>query len=175
MPAPGDLASVGRRAAAHLFDVVVLTALQLAVFFAVADKGPALPDVPVATPAGSQGFTAEADATAQITLGDDRWFLEGGAAALYILAVLALWTAVYVVLQGRSGQTPGKRLLGLRVVDEHGRPPGPGKAAVRSLLWIVDAFPYFIPWLTGFLVAQGDRERRQRLGDRAARTSVVRA
>lgn len=167
---PSEPARVGRRALAHLLDVLLLSAVQLAVFFAIADRGPA--DGGPAT-GGTGGV--EASATAEITLGDDRWFLEGGAAALYLLGVLALWSLVYVLLQGRTGQTPGKRLLGLRVVDEAGTPPGPGRSALRSLLWVVDAFPFFVPWLTGFLVARGDRERRQRIGDRVARTFVVRA
>lgn len=161
-PAVDQPASVGRRAAAHLLDVVLLTAIQLTVFFAVAEKGPALGD----------GDTSGVNA--QITLNDDRWFLEGGAAALYLLAVLALWGLVYGWLQGRTGQTPAKKLLGLRVVGADGGPPGVGAALVRSIMWIVDAFPYFIPWLTGFLVAKGSADR-QRLGDRTARTWVVRA
>ena len=174
MPPPADqIAPVGRRVAAHLLDVVTLTALQLAVFFAVAEKGQALGDGPTGA-YESQGFTAEADATAQITLGDDRWFLDGGPAALYIFAVLALWTLVYGVLQGRTGQTPGKKLLGLRIVGADGGPPGIGAALLRSIMWIVDAFPYFIPWLTGFITASKGPEHR-RLGDRTAGTWVVRA
>ena len=82
-----------------------------------------------------------------------------------------LWLAMYVGLQGVTGGTPGKLLTGLRVVTRDGEICGPSRAAVRSVAWIVDGFPYVFP-LTGYAAAFGD-QRAQRLGDRWAGTYVV--
>jgi hypothetical protein len=57
---------------------------------------------------------------------------------------------------------------------EDGSPPGIGRGVLRWVLLIVDDFPYFIPMLTGFIVAMTN-DRRQRVGDLAAGTFVVRA
>jgi uncharacterized RDD family membrane protein YckC len=70
-----------------------------------------------------------------------------------------------------SGQTPGKRLMGLRVVQTGGTPVTFLTSAVRNFLRVVDSRPLFyglgvfLVFLTG---------RRQRLGDLAAGTLVVR-
>lgn len=85
-----------------------------------------------------------------------------------------MWTAYFALLQGRTGRTIGKRLFGLRVVGEDGAAPGFVRALIRSLLFVVDGFPYFIPNLVG-LVSVACTPRRQRVGDLAARTFVVRA
>lgn len=45
-----------------------------------------------------------------------------------------------VVLEGRWGVTVGKLALKLRVVDAQGRPPGYGKAAIRTLLRALSVF-----------------------------------
>ena len=68
------------------------------------------------------------------------------------------------------GQTPGKRLLGLRVLRADGAPVGWSRSTVRSLV----AFADFLPF--GFaagLVAMGLGRWNQRLGDLAAGTLVV--
>lgn len=77
-----------------------------------------------------------------------------------------------VVLQGLTGWTIGKLLTGVRVVREDGRPPGLAKAFARWFLWIVDAFPYFLP-LLGPIVALTTQGHR-RVGDMVAKTFVVR-
>jgi uncharacterized RDD family membrane protein YckC len=45
--------------------------------------------------------------------------------------LLALFYAGYFT--GTTGQTPGKLMTGLRVVDTSGRPPGYSRAAARAL------------------------------------------
>ncbi len=70
-----------------------------------------------------------------------------------------------------GGQTLGKRLLGIRVMDERGLKLQPGQVIVRNLLRIVDMFPVF--YAVGGLFALFSR-RCQRLGDLAAGTVVVR-
>ena len=86
-----------------------------------------------------------------------------------------LWISSFlflVVLQGFTGWSPGKLVLGLRVVREDGSKPGFLKALARWALWIVDLFPYIIPGLTGFVAALSTPGHR-RVGDFGARTFVV--
>ena len=68
-----------------------------------------------------------------------------------------------------NGQTPGKWLLGLRVISVDGRPINLSQAIVRNLLRLADLFPTGIVGLVSMTVTQ----RFQRLGDLAAGTMVV--
>jgi uncharacterized RDD family membrane protein YckC len=69
------------------------------------------------------------------------------------------------------GQTVGKRLMGLRVVDAQGLRLEPSQVIVRNLLRLLDALPAL--YLVGGIACVFSR-RRQRLGDLAAGTVVVR-
>ncbi|MCU0267292.1 MAG: RDD family protein [Acidimicrobiales bacterium] len=53
------------------------------------------------------------------------------------LFYLAWWVVSRVWLVGAYGWTPGKLALGLRVVRWEGRPPGPGWAALRGLVFTI--------------------------------------
>jgi uncharacterized RDD family membrane protein YckC len=66
------------------------------------------------------------------------------------------------------GQTLGKRLLGLRVMDEEGRRLQPQQIVLRNLLRLVDALPLFAG------AAMLATRHWQRLGDLAGSTIVVR-
>ncbi len=70
-----------------------------------------------------------------------------------------------------SGRTPGKRLIGLRVIRSEGLSVGFVASAVRNLVRIVDFLPAFYTVGTIFILFNG---RHQRLGDLAAGTLVVR-
>jgi uncharacterized RDD family membrane protein YckC len=89
------------------------------------------------------------------------------------LAYLAVVVAYYFVLEVAVGQTVGKRLLGLRVMGADGSRPSVAAIAVRTLLRIVDWLPFL--YLVGFIAMLATGERRRRLGDLAAKTSVARA
>ena len=69
-----------------------------------------------------------------------------------------------------EGRSPGKRSLGLRVVDGRGLPLGLGQCFVRSVVRVLDSAPLL--YGLGALVALLDRHGR-RLGDLAADTVVV--
>jgi hypothetical protein len=74
-----------------------------------------------------------------------------------------------------QGQTPGKRLLGIRVIQWSGTAINFYQAAVRTVLRAADALPLPHPLgvgLVGFAAAACNRESR-RLGDLAAGTLVV--
>lgn len=70
-----------------------------------------------------------------------------------------------------NGQTVGKKVLGLRVLDERGLHLRPGQVLLRNLLRVVDILPLF--YAVGGLACLCSR-RCQRLGDLAAGTVVVR-
>lgn len=83
------------------------------------------------------------------------------AAFLYFIVTEAVW-----------GGSPMKRLFGLRVVrEDDGLSIGWGESVIRNVLRIVDVLP--VLYLVGFIVAVAS-PKSQRLGDRIARTVVVR-
>jgi uncharacterized membrane protein SpoIIM required for sporulation/uncharacterized RDD family membrane protein YckC len=93
--------------------------------------------------------------------------------ALLLLAQFAVVWGYYVLFEWlRDGQTPGKRWLGLRVVQDGGFSVGFSHAAVRNLLRLVDAQPGFV-YAVGMIAALVSR-RGKRLGDLVAGTIVVR-
>jgi uncharacterized RDD family membrane protein YckC len=80
-----------------------------------------------------------------------------------------------------NGQTPGKRLLGLRVLSMDGRPINAMQAMLRNVLRDVDAWPFVIGYggpigvplyMVGLLTTAAN-DRYQRLGDLACGTIVV--
>jgi uncharacterized RDD family membrane protein YckC len=70
------------------------------------------------------------------------------------------------------GQTPGKKVMGLRVMDERELKLQPSQVVVRNLLRFVDMLPLF--YGLGGVVSLFS-SRSQRLGDLAAGTVVVRS
>jgi uncharacterized RDD family membrane protein YckC len=91
--------------------------------------------------------------------------------ALVILWVWVLKEGYFLLFEWLwHGQTPGKRLLGIRVIRWRGTAISFYQAAVRNLLRVADALPAF--YALGFAVAALNREHR-RLGDLAADTLVV--
>lgn len=70
-----------------------------------------------------------------------------------------------------NGQTPGKRLLHLRVLTAEGQPINAWQAVLRNFLRGVDALPWMCYQFGLFSAASNDRF--QRLGDLAAGTMVV--
>jgi len=70
-----------------------------------------------------------------------------------------------------NGQTPGKRWIGIRVIQSNGLPLTTSGAIIRNLLRLFD----FLPVVYGVgLIALFATKHTQRLGDLAAKTIVVR-
>ena len=97
-------------------------------------------------------------------------FGEAGSVSASALGTVTTF-AYFTALEAHSGQTLGKKALGLVVVTEEGGAPDVAAAAVRNLLRFVDWLPAFY-LLGAIVVAVSDRD--QRLGDLAADTLVVR-
>ncbi len=70
-----------------------------------------------------------------------------------------------------NGQTLGKRVLNIRVMDERGLRLRPGQVLIRNLLRVADILPAFYALGGAFCLFS---KRCQRLGDLAAGTVVVR-
>jgi uncharacterized RDD family membrane protein YckC len=81
------------------------------------------------------------------------------------------WLYPVVFEAGKRGATPGKRVMGLRVVQTTGSPITLGQAIVRNFLRFIDGMPAFTYCfgLTSCLATK----RFQRLGDLAAGTVVI--
>lgn len=96
--------------------------------------------------------------------------------AITILALFLIFAGYFIFFEWLwNGQTPGKKLLKLRVIREDGRPITLWEAIARNLLRIGDAVPGFIvPVYSIGLITIFLSNRDQRLGDIFAGTVVIR-
>ena len=96
--------------------------------------------------------------------------------ALMIILLFLIFSGYFIFFEWIwNGQTPGKRLLKLRVIREDGRPITLWEAMARNLLRIFDTFPGFIlPIYSVGLITIFASRRDQRIGDMFAGTVVVR-
>lgn len=94
------------------------------------------------------------------------------AQGLSMLLMFFLMFFYYIIFEaGKRGASPGKRAMGLRVVDTSGAPISWGQAFIRNMLRFADGMPFFsygFGLLTTLLT-----KRFQRLGDLLANTVVV--
>ena len=93
--------------------------------------------------------------------------------ALMIVVLFLIFSAYFAFFEWIwNGQTPGKRLLKLRVIREDGRPVTFWEAAVRNLLRTFDMMPapFYSVGLISVFLSMSD----QRIGDMVAGTVVVR-
>ncbi|MDQ2930983.1 MAG: stage II sporulation protein M [Gemmatimonadota bacterium] len=144
------VAGVGSRTAAGLIDLVVIGISQLVLFLMLAVFDPAL---------FSGKTTIEKMSSAWVS-------------ALWILVSFALLWGYYVVFEAIwDGQTPGKRMLGIRVVQDGGYSVSFGASAARNLLRFIDMQPGLF-YAVG-LVSVAANKSGKRLGDMVAGTFVV--
>jgi len=142
-----ELAGVGSRLAAGLFDLVLLILGLLTLWIG----GGAI--------AGSL-FDAPGMARSWVS------------AVLIILTFCFIWGYFTLFEALNGGRTPGKQALGIRVVMDTGRAITPGAAVVRNLVRFVDCYfpiPFFPALLSMFL-----HPSNKRPGDMVAGTIVVR-
>ncbi len=96
--------------------------------------------------------------------------------ALTIIILFLIFAGYFILFEWLwNGQTPGKRLMKLRVIREDGRPVTLWESIARNLLRICDAVPGFIlPVYSIGLIVIFLSHRDQRVGDIFAGTVVVR-
>ena len=112
-----DIAGIGSRGAAAIIDTSI-QAVTLVVVFVGLTAGLSLIDGGV---------------------GDGLGALLVGLFALALFAIADGYFMLFEILW--NGQTPGKRLVGLRVIRENGYPMRPIDAVIRNLVRIVDWLP----------------------------------
>lgn len=101
-----------------------------------------------------------------------RWTI-----ALMFIIVFVLFAGYFVIFEWIwNGQTPGKRLLKLRVIREDGRPITLWESVARNVLRIIDSFPMVVilPFYSVGLISIFASGRDQRIGDLFAGTVVIR-
>ena len=79
--------------------------------------------------------------------------------------------AYYTYLEGSRGQTIGKMITKIKVVNEDGKPIDMNQAFKRNILRVIDGFVLYL--IGAILIWRSDKQ--QRLGDRIAKTVVVKA
>lgn len=86
--------------------------------------------------------------------------------AFYVL----LFIGYFTFFQGLNGRTPGKKLLGLQVVTDDGRPISFGIAFLRSVGYLVSSLLFTLP--LGYIWAAFDK-KKQGWHDKIAGTVVI--
>jgi uncharacterized RDD family membrane protein YckC len=96
--------------------------------------------------------------------------LGGFGTGIILIILFAIEWFYPVIFEVRNGMTPGKRIMGIRVVHDDGTPVSWSSSLLRNLIRSVDFFPFFN--ITGFITMLMN-SRFKRLGDLAAGTVVV--
>jgi uncharacterized RDD family membrane protein YckC len=97
--------------------------------------------------------------------------LLGGARTPGLSLVILAWALYYYfALEMMTGQTLGKRTMGLKVVRSDGSPADMRAIGIRTVLRVIDGIGLY---LVGLVVMIATKDRRQRLGDLAADTIVT--
>ncbi len=96
--------------------------------------------------------------------------LTGGPALLVMTVVAVLLLGYFIVTEAALGATLGKLAAGIRVQTTEGQPLNTRAAIIRNLVRIIDVIGVYLVGAISVLVT----ERKQRLGDLAADTVVVR-
>jgi uncharacterized RDD family membrane protein YckC len=143
--------------------------------------------ITLATPEGIELEMSLAGAGSRLVAGGVDLIIQGVLVLALLVALLAagdlglavFWVAAFLVLFAYDvlfevlggGQTPGKRLTGLRVVRSDGSPVDLRASATRNILRLLDGPTLsYMPSLIGVLVTK----HNQRPGDLAADTVVIR-
>lgn len=146
-------ASWGQRMAAFVTDVAVLVIVPF-VCFAVAELN--------SEPTGRMNAYGQADT---VPTGIGRVFV-----VLGTLTYIGVWIWNRLIRQGTTGQSIGKKTMGIRLVKEStGGPVGIGMVFVREILSFINAFFFYL----GYLWPLWDT-KRQTFTDKIVGSVVVR-
>jgi len=153
-----ELAGLGSRFLAVFIDMAIQVTIALSVLLFFAWLGSAIPN---SSAYKSQPATRDAEKIG-----------EAIAIAVFVFAGFLLFFGYFILFEWRfEGRTPGKRLLGIRVVRDGGFPLDFTAAMVRNIVRILEvALGFYVVSAVSTLLSPLNR----RLGDLAAGTIVVR-
>lgn len=163
-----DTKCIGVRVGAFVIDLILAWIVVIAVGSFLLET--------VEVPAGGLGVDAceliNDEYPICFNVNDDYYVGTDGDVVALLLVGAATWIAIRIIPQGLNGRTPGKKLLGLKVVNAEGVPPGIGRSALREIMWLIDSLPFL--YLIGFITAAATK-KNTRVGDMVAGTFVARA
>jgi uncharacterized RDD family membrane protein YckC len=110
--------------------------------------------------------SAPKTAAGEFSRSGEKWLIAG----IILFHFLMYWGYFALFETFWNGQTPGKKLCKIRVIQQSGRQITFFEAMTRNLLRIIDMLPSF--YLIGVIATLCNRQH-QRLGDLAAGTLVV--
>jgi uncharacterized RDD family membrane protein YckC len=158
---------VGRRVVAYVLDVILLSAIVVAILAATKSNSfTGAPDDACKIVEAAPDYSGSC-----VQLGSRVYTWDDSGVSVAVLVGLGAWVANLVVLQGITGASIGKMITGLRTVNEQGEVCGIGKALVRSLVLIVDSL---FCGLVGLITVLSTQPHK-RVGDMVAKTFVVAA
>jgi uncharacterized RDD family membrane protein YckC len=167
-----DLAIAGPapRIIAYGIDLVIIVLLMVAIFvtlFASLPIGNAIEKEFAPLLRQSRNGVAPGNPGFQLPIRVDAIIL-----AVFLLAQFAVESGYFIFWEMLTGgRSPGKALVGLRVVRRNGLPVDLGSSVIRNVFRIVDLLPAnYIVGLISILLSPGG----ERLGDHAAGTIVIR-
>ncbi|HEX9059801.1 MAG TPA: RDD family protein [Clostridia bacterium] len=91
--------------------------------------------------------------------------------AICIILTFIIFFGYFIIFEmALNGQTPGKKLLKLRVIKENGEPLGIWESLTRNILRIIDYIP-LLNFIDIFILIFSDKYKR--IGDYASSTIVI--
>ncbi|MFD8548298.1 RDD family protein [Streptomyces sp. NPDC059649] len=166
---PQGYASWGARVGAYLIDYLIVGLVPTILYFIAlamsASAATVTPDTSSCPPGDIQCISDAYNTAA------DNATPVGSFVLIAIAGLIGLAAGLFVLAkEGSTGQTPGKKALGIRLVKEAtGQPIGFGMAFVRKLCHILDGF-----CCLGYLWPLWD-EKSQTFADKIAGTVVVKS
>lgn len=146
-----ELAGLGNRIMAALVDRAIMTGITLVIVAVTVGVGFALDNSPLPTDTKTISY----------------YYLIG----ITVLLVFAVNFGYFILFEGLwKGQTPGKKLAQIRVIEANGQPVGWSSVFIRNLLRIVDELPLVFLGILPMIIDKNER----RFGDLAAGTLVIR-
>jgi uncharacterized RDD family membrane protein YckC len=151
--------SIGKRIAASLIDGLILL-----VIFVILGKlfGEQFETTTYTTTVTSASASADPTTSREVEM-SSGFHLSGWP----MLGFMVCWFFLIPFMEGMTGQTIGKKALGIRTIRQDGAPSTVGTSFVRHLF---DGIDFFL--LIGIIVAASN-PKRTRIGDLVAKTYVV--
>ena len=144
----------GRRVVAYLIDGLIISAIVFGLFLLLTKSYP------------KSGFKNG------IVIGSTRHAFESGSSnrTWWIVTSAVVSILLLIVLPGLRGWTIGKLVMGIRVINAEGSPPGIWRSFVREILYLVASYICLgIVWLIAVLFPLWD-SKRQSLADKIMTT-----